>query len=102
MGNTTDKGKLYILDENGEYVPLAVNEVYTEEDESRIDYGIEVVSGGWIVLGILKLCGVLDISWAWVMSPVWLPLLSILAMRAVLLAIAVTEGFVEGFKENKK
>jgi hypothetical protein len=28
-----------------------------------------------IILAILKLCGVINISWIWILIPIWVPLL---------------------------
>jgi hypothetical protein len=40
----------------------------------------------------LKLCGVIEWSWLWVLSPLWLPLSLFAAFMAFCLAMAVFTG----------
>lgn len=43
-----------------------------------------------VALIVLKLCGVIDWSWLWVLSPLWIPI----AIAAVILAVLSGAGAV--------
>jgi hypothetical protein len=36
--------------------------------------------GIYLILPILKLCGVIDWSWLWTLAPIWLPIALVLAL----------------------
>lgn len=38
---------------------------------------------------VLKLCGVIDWSWIWVLSPIWLPLATIIVICLLIFIIAL-------------
>ena len=61
---------------------------------------INTMIGGWAVLAILKLTGVIEIGWQWVMCPVWLPVFSSLLIYAIMLLWAIVSGFIDGFEEE--
>ncbi len=42
-----------------------------------------------VLLAILKVANVLSISWLWVFSPIWLPLLIILLVIGVLITLYI-------------
>lgn len=48
-----------------------------------------------ITFVVLKLTGVIDWSWVWVLSPVWIPLVIALALLALFLFAAVVAGLVD-------
>lgn len=51
--------------------------------------GIGVVSVLTIVFIVLKLCGVINWSWVWVLSPIWITVSFIVAIL-IIIAIIVT------------
>jgi hypothetical protein len=51
--------------------------------------GIGVCGALGITIVVLKLCGVLDWSWWWVLAPFWAPPVAVLAPLAAILAGAV-------------
>lgn len=42
-----------------------------------------------VLLAILKVANVLSISWLWVFSPIWLPLLIVLLVIGVIIALYI-------------
>lgn len=42
-----------------------------------------------VLLAILKVANILSISWLWVFSPIWLPLLIILLMIGILITLYI-------------
>lgn len=42
-----------------------------------------------VLLAILKVVNILSISWLWVFSPIWLPLLIILLMIGILITLYI-------------
>lgn len=59
------------------------------------------VSGGvgpcfviFIVFMILKLVGVINWSWWWVLAPLWIPIGIVIAVLVVIFAIALVAGLI--------
>lgn len=75
-------------------------EQVTFGDKFMLMLPLNTVIAGWAVLGILKLTGVIEIGWQWVMCPVWLPVFSSLLIYGVMLIWAVITGFIDGAKES--
>lgn len=59
---------------------------------SRISGGIGLGGATFIVFLVLKLVGVIDWSWLWVFSPLWIPI-------ALVLILAVIGGVFVGVAE---
>lgn len=51
-------------------------------DNAKASFGI--LDALLIVFIVLKLCGVINWSWWWVLSPIWLPLVIILIIAFVI------------------
>lgn len=47
---------------------------------------------------VLKLCKVIDWSWLWVLSPIWIPLALVLVIGGIIFLVVV----IKDKKENKK
>ena len=60
----------------------------SDDNKSR-GVGISTVVG--IVFVILKLCGLIDWSWVWVLCPFWLPVVLIL----LVILLAAIKGFFD-------
>lgn len=60
----------------------------SDDNKSR-GVGISTVIG--IVFVILKLCGLIDWSWVWVLCPFWLPVVLIL----LVILLAAIKGFFD-------
>lgn len=50
----------------------------------KIEIGLGTVA---IVLVVLKLAGILDIGWLWVLAPIWIPLVFIIMALLFMLII---------------
>lgn len=50
----------------------------------------------------LKLCGVIDWSWFWVLAPIWIPIAILLAIAAICLVIIGVCWMIENTKTNRK
>jgi hypothetical protein len=57
---------------------------------------VNITSGGLpigifftVLLAILKVANILSISWLWVFSPIWLPLLIILLVIGILITLYI-------------
>lgn len=57
--------------------------------------GIGLGGVTFIVFLVLKLCGVIDWSWWWVTSPLWIPLCLVLAIMLVVFLVAWAVGALE-------
>lgn len=61
-----------------------------DEKSSGASGGIGITGALFIVFLVLKLTGVIDWSWWWVTSPLWIPVAIVLVVAAVfLLAVGV-------------
>ncbi len=67
-------------------------------DSSSSSGGIGITGAVFIVFLVLKLCGVIDWSWWWVLSPLWISL----ALALVVIAFFVLGNFVVGLMERSK
>ena len=54
--------------------------------------GVSVAGLLGVAFIILKLCGVIDWSWLWVLAPVWIPLAVALFALAIVLIVATVKG----------
>lgn len=57
-------------------------------DKGFISLGVDTLL--LVLFIVLKLCGVIDWSWLWVFSPIWLPLGFYLLIMLVLVTITKT------------
>lgn len=69
----------------------------------------KVVSAGvpWMtlmafVLAVLKLAGVIELSWWWVFAPVWLPLLLVMPLVVIMLIAVVVVAVVGGLVKRSR
>ena len=51
--------------------------------------GLPIVIFFTVLLAILKVANILSISWLWVFSPIWLPLLIILLVIGILITLYI-------------
>lgn len=56
--------------------------------------GIGLSGCTFIVFLVLKLCGVIDWSWWWVTSPLWIPLAAVIGICIVLLVVGFCIGTI--------
>jgi hypothetical protein len=73
----------------------------SESNASKTGGGISACSALTITLVALKLCGVIDWSWLWVLAPVWIPI-SVAALIAGGLQALRTISDRREFKEKKQ
>ena len=55
-----------------------------------------------VVFITLRLTGVIDWSWAWVLAPIWIPVALVLSVLVLLAFIAVTVMVIEAAIEGKR
>lgn len=58
------------------------------------------VGGGFcgmltIAFIVLKLCGVIDWSWVWVVAPIWIPLAFVISVYIICIIIGVIVGIIK-------
>lgn len=68
----------------------------------RVSGGISLPTVVFIVFLILKLTNVIDWSWWWVTSPLWIPFSIFIAICTVLFIVGVFIGIVRGIVKSKK
>ena len=51
-----------------------------------------------IVFIVLKLTGVIEWSWLWVLSPLWISFLLALGILAIVMAVGIIVGITRGMK----
>lgn len=51
---------------------------------------------------VLKLCHVIDWSWLWILSPIWIPIALLLVISAAVVGWAFISGHFEKKRELKK
>lgn len=56
-------------------------------NEKSVSGGIGFTGVLAIVFIVLKLCGVIDWSWWWVLSPIWIPVLVLVAFGIIFLIV---------------
>lgn len=59
------------------------------ENKSTYTSGISTASLLGIVFVVLKLCGVINWSWLWVLAPFWIPLAIVIIILAIVVIISV-------------
>lgn len=59
------------------------------ENKSTYTSGISTASLLGIVFVVLKLCGVINWSWLWVLAPFWIPFAIVIVILAVVTIISV-------------
>lgn len=59
-----------------------------------------IVSLVLLVLIGLKLAGLVDISWAWVFAPIWLPFILLTGVMLIIIAIVFTKTLIERRQKN--
>ncbi len=60
--------------------------------------GIGVCTVLFLIFLVLKLVGVIDWSWWWVTSPIWIPI----ALGVVIFIVAFIVLFIINYRRNKK
>lgn len=63
--------------------------------QSQVSGGISVTGLLGVVFITLKLVGVIDWSWAWVLAPFWLPLAVVLALFFSVLVVQSVAVFLQ-------
>lgn len=59
-------------------------------EDKQAKSGVSVAGLLGVAFIVLKLCGVIDWSWLWVLAPFWIPLaVALIALAIVLIASAV-------------
>lgn len=64
-------------------------------DRSNSGGGVSFTGVLAIVFITLKLCGVINWEWLWVLSPIWIPLALLLLLGVVYLVMILVEKIVE-------
>ena len=60
------------------------------EDKKQVTGGVGSTGLLGVAFIVLKLCGVIDWSWLWVLAPFWIPLaVALIALAIVLMVTAV-------------
>ena len=58
-------------------------------DKTTVRIGINFAEALGVVFIVLRLCGVIDWSWVWVLAPIWVPIcLWLLAVRIAFIVAA--------------
>lgn len=60
----------------------------------RVSGGISLSGLTFIVFLVLKLCEVIDWSWWWVTSPLWIPLAAVIGICIILLVVGFCIGVI--------
>ena len=60
----------------------------------RVSGGISLSGLTFIVFLVLKLCEVIDWSWWWVTSPLWIPLAAVIGICIILLVVGFCIGAI--------
>ena len=71
-----------------------------ESSSYNID-GSAFVSILTLILVILKLTGVIDCSWVWVLSPIWITIACAFAIVAVTIVVAIILIIIDYFIERR-
>ena len=69
-----------------------------DRDDRLIDIGIFVII---LMIVILKFTGVISLSWAVLLSPIWILFLTAGLTKAAILIIAIVKGLIDEYKERK-
>ena len=48
---------------------------------------------------VLKLCGVIDWTWVWVLAPLWMPIAIVLGIIIIAVILGAIKGIIEGIFE---
>lgn len=54
------------------------------------------------VLVILKIAGVISLGWAWVLSPIWLPLLLLIGVGSLFVLVSTIHTFIKVIEPKTK
>lgn len=54
------------------------------DDNNKSRGGIGFGSALTIAFIVLKLCGVIEWSWLWVLSPIWIPVIAVIIIAVVI------------------
>lgn len=49
--------------------------------------GLDICDALAIVFIVLKLLGIIEWSWLWVLSPIWIPILVVLVLSAIIVIL---------------
>ena len=63
--------------------------------------GIGVVGALGIAFIVLKLCGVIDWSWWWVLAPFWVPPVALVAILTAVIALTATGAFARKWPSGR-
>lgn len=69
--------------------------------ETKSSGGINISGLLGIVFITLKLIGVIDWSWLWVLSPFWIPILLVIIILAIVGLVALIEVLREKYKKRE-
>ena len=70
-----------------------------ENNGSRSFVSFGLLDALLVAFIVLKLCGVINWSWWWVLSPIWIPLAIILI---ILLGTLIVCGIIKWFSQNSR
>lgn len=71
-------------------------------NEKSVSGGIGFTGVLSIVFIVLKLCDVIDWSWWWVLSPIWIPVLVLVAFGIIFLIIWIILKKIDGSRDWRK
>ena len=69
-----------------------------KENENGASAGVGITGLLAVAFIVLKLCGVIDWSWWWVLSPIWIPAGIVLIVLAVIFCIII----IQNLRRKKK
>lgn len=59
----------------------------SNQDRSAKEGGTGILTLLTVAFVVLKLCGVINWSWLWVLSPIWIPLAAVLLILLIYLLV---------------
>ena len=68
-----------------------------ENNDNSRNGGVGIATVLTLIFVVLKLCKVIDWSWVWVLSPIWISL----ALAAVILVIFYIVAFIIGLHDKR-
>lgn len=67
-----------------------------EDKKVSVDVGGGFCGMLTIAFIVLKLCGVIDWSWVWVVAPIWIPFAFVISVCIICLIVGVIVGVIVG------
>lgn len=69
---------------------------------NNYNYGITMGGLLQVALIVLKLLNVIDWNWGWVLAPLWIPWLIIVASIIIVLIVIYVQEMIDNRKKHKK